>query len=223
MKVKIKKQGKKETYNTINSWSDVTLEKFAELTELSKGSKAKEAEETLATLSDMPRKLIKELSLRDVSIILGKMAELQEEQETILKKIIEIDGVEYGMHPDLSEITLGEFADIETLIKEGVEKNLPELMAILFRPITAKGESEDVYDIEAYDGKIKIRAEVMKKMSAEQVQSALVFFYGFGMVFLQTMRSYSMEQKQEMKALQTETLRKSGDGSEFSTASVTKV
>ena len=215
MKVKIKtKEGKKETYNTIDSWSDVTLEKFAELTELSKGSKAKEAEETLATLSDMPKKLIKELSLRDVSIILGKMAELQEEQETILKKIIEIDGVEYGMHPDLSEITLGEYADIETLIKEGIEDNLPELMAILFRPITAKGESEDVYDIEAYDGKIKIRAEVMKKMSAEQVQSALVFFYGFGMVFLQTMRLYSMEQKQEMKTSQMETLQKSGDGSE---------
>tara|TARA_R110002153_G_scaffold69366_1_gene183458 strand:+ start:504 stop:1148 length:645 start_codon:yes stop_codon:yes gene_type:complete len=214
MKVKIKKQGKKETYNTINSWSDVTLEKFAELTELSKGSKSKEAEETLAALSDMPRKLIKELSLRDVSIILGKMAELQGEQETILKKTIEIDGKEYGMHPDLSEITLGEYADIETLIKEGIEDNLPELMAILFRPITAKGESKDVYDIEAYDGKIKIRAEVMKKMSAEQVQSALVFFYGFGMVFLQTMRLYSMEQKQEMKTSQMETLPKSGDGSE---------
>ena len=214
MKVKIKKQGKKETYNTINSWSDVTLEKFAELTELSKGSKAKEAEETLAALSDMPRKLIKELSLRDVSIILGKMAELQGEQETILKKTIEIDGKEYGMHPDLSEITLGEYADIETLIKEGIEDNLPELMAILFRPITAKGESKDVYDIEAYDGKIKIRAEVMKKMSAEQVQSALVFFYGFGMVFLQTMRLYSMEQKQEMKTSQMEILPKSGDGSE---------
>ena len=212
MKVKIKKQGKKETYNTINSWSDVTLEKFAELTELSKGSKAKEAEETLAALSDMPRKLIKELSLRDVSIILGKMAELQGEQETILKKTIEIDGKEYGMHPDLSEITLGEYADIETLIKEGIENNLPELMAILFRHILEK--KNDVYDIEAYDGKIKIRAEVMKKMSAEQVQSALVFFYGFGMVFLQTMRLYSMEQKQEMKTSQMETLPKSGDGSE---------
>ena len=103
---------------------------------------------------------------------------------------------------------------LKHLIKEGIEDNLPELMAILFRPITAKGESKDVYDIEAYDGKIKIRAEVMKKMSAEQVQSALVFFYGFGMVFLQTMRLYSMEQKQEMKTSQMEILPKSGDGSE---------
>tara|TARA_R110001583_G_scaffold59860_8_gene178097 strand:+ start:1661 stop:2305 length:645 start_codon:yes stop_codon:yes gene_type:complete len=214
MKVKIKNKGKKETYNTINSWSDVTLEKFAQLTELSKGSTSKEAEETLATLSDMPKELIKKLSLRDVSVILGKMAELQGEQDTILKKVIEIDGIEYGMHPNLDEITLGEFADIETIIKEGIEDNLAELMAILFRPITAKGESEDVYDIEAYDGKIKIRAEAMKKMTASQVQSALVFFYAFGMVFLQTMESYSTEQKKVMKALQTAASQKSGDGSE---------
>ena len=212
MKVKIKKDGKKKTYNTISSWEDVTLEKWIALTGLAEGSKTKEAEETIAMLSDIPRKVVKELSLRDVAVILGKMGGLQSEQDTILKKVIEIDGVEYGMHPDFSEITLGEYADIETLIKEGVEKNLPELMAILFRPILEK--KNDVYDIEAYDGKIKIRAEVMKKMSAEQVQSALVFFYGFGMVFLQTMRLYSMEQKQEMKTSQMETLPKSGDGSE---------
>ena len=199
MKVKIKKDGKKKTYNTINSWEDVTLEKWIALTELSEGSKTKEAEETIAMLSDIPRKVVKELSLRDVAIILGKMGGLQSEQDTILKKIIEIDGTEYGMHPDLSEITLGEYADIETMIKEGIEKNLPELMAILFRPIVEK--ENDVYDIEAYDGKIKIRAEVMKKMAASQVQSALVFFYALGMMFLQTMQLYLVERTKEMKTL----------------------
>ena len=61
MKVKIKKEGKKKTYNTINSWADVTLEKWIALTELSEGSKTKEAEETIALLSDIPRKLVKEL------------------------------------------------------------------------------------------------------------------------------------------------------------------
>ena len=199
MKVKIKKEGKKKTYNTINSWEDVTLEKWMALTELAEGSKTKEAEETIAMLSDIPRKVVKELSLRDVAVILGKMGGLQSEQDTILKKVIEIDGVEYGMHPDLSEITLGEYADIETMIKEGIEKNLPELMAILFRPIVEK--ENDVYEIEAYDGKIKIRAEVMKKMAASQVQSALVFFYALGMIFLQTMQSFSEERTQEMKTL----------------------
>ena len=54
----------------------------------------------------------------------------------------------------------------------------------------------------------------MKKMTASQVQSALVFFYAFVMVFLQTMESYSTEQKKVMKALQTAALQKNGDGSE---------
>ena len=64
--------------------------------------------------------------------------------------------------------------DIETFIKQDIEKNLPEVMAILYRPIVE--EKNKVYTIQAYDGNIAIRAEEMRKMSAEQVQSALVFF-----------------------------------------------
>ena len=167
MKVKIKKKGKEKTYNLIDSWSDVTLEKWIELIDIETGSKTKEAEETIAAFSDMPKKLVKELSLRDVAIIMEKIAELQVEQSTLLKKVIEIDGVEYGMHPNLDSITLGEYADIETLIKDGLEKNMPELMAVLFRPVIEKSESNsEAYTIEAYDGEIAIRAEEMKKMAA---------------------------------------------------------
>ena len=138
MKVKIKKEGKKETYNLIDSWSDVTLEKWMQVIDAATGSKTKEAEETIAALSDIPKKLVKELPLRDVAIIMGKVAGLQSKQKTLLKKIIEIDGVEYGMHPDLNSITLGEYADIESFIKDGLEKNMPEIMDVLFIPVTEK-------------------------------------------------------------------------------------
>ena len=221
MKVKIKKQGKQETYNLINSWSDVTLEKWIELVGLEEGSKTKEAEETIAALSDIPKKLIKELSLRDVAIIMGKVAELQSEQGTELKKVFEIDGVEYGMHPDLSEITLGEYADIESFIKAGLEKNMPEIMSVLFRPIAEKNGA--AYVIEAYDGNINIRAEQMKKMSAEQVQASLFFFSNLGKELLKILPSFLMERTQEIvEELKEKTLEKSGDGSESSTGSVIK-
>ena len=105
MKVKIKKEGKQETYNLINSWSDVTLEKWLEVIDLETGSKTEEAEGTIAAFSDMPKKLIKELPLKDVAIIMSKIAELQGEQETVLKKTFEIEGVEYGMHPNLDDLT----------------------------------------------------------------------------------------------------------------------
>ena len=212
MKVKIKKAGKTKTYNLIDSWSDVTLERWLKLVGLDEESKTKEAEETIAALSDMPRKLVKELSLRDVAAIMGKVAEIQVQQDSSLKKVIEIEGVEYAMHPNLDDITLGEYADIESIVKDGIQKNLPELMAILFRPVLSR--EDDVCVIAAYDGNIRKRAEIMKKMSAEQVQSALVFFYHLGMVFLKTLPLYLVERKMEMKELQMETSPKSGDGSE---------
>tara|TARA_R110000751_G_scaffold111095_1_gene209004 strand:- start:364 stop:1005 length:642 start_codon:yes stop_codon:yes gene_type:complete len=213
MKVKIKKEGKKKTYNTINSWADVTLETWLKVIDLETGTKTKEAKETIAALSDIPNKVIDELSLRDVALIMGKLAELQSEQDTVLKKIIELEGKQYAFHPDLSNITLGEYADIETFIKDGLDKNIPELMAILFRPIVEK--DKEVYAIAAYDGEIAIRAEKMKQMSAEQVQSALVFFWTFVITFSETLHSFLMEQTQEMtRELKMEILPKDGGGSE---------
>ena len=213
MKVKIKKQGKKKTYNTIESWDDVTLERWVKLLTADTESKTKEAEETIVALSDMPLKLVKELSLRDVAVIFGKLAEIQGGESVELKRVMEIDGVDYGFHPDLSEITLGEYADIESFVKEGLEKNMPEIMAILFRPVLKK--KDNAYTIEAYDGNITMRKEVMKKMSASQVQAALFFFSNLGKELSLIMELYSMELKQEMlKEVQTKILQSVGDGSE---------
>ena len=213
MQVKVKKEGKQETYNLIDSWSDVTLEKWLKIVDFETESKTEQAEETIAALSNMPKDLVKELSLRDVAVIMSKIAELQSKQDTTLKKVIEIDGVEYGMHPNLDDITLGEYADIETFIKNGIEKNMPELMAVLFRPV--KERNGEAYTIEAYDGDITIRAEQMKKMSADQVQSSMVFFWSLGNELLKILPLYLMERTQEIaKGLQTETLPKGGDGSE---------
>ena len=214
MKVKIKKQGKVKEFKLINKWSDVTLEKWLKLIDFHNGSKSSEATETIAALSDIPKKLIKQLELKDVAVIMGRVAELQQKQNSSLKKIIEVEGKEYGFHPDLDSITLGEYADIETFIKNDIEKHLPELMSILYRPITERGEN-GVYTIQAYDGNIRIRTEQMKKMSAEQVQSALVFFYHLGNVLLTTLPSYLMDRLKEMKMQsQQNPLQKNGVGLE---------
>jgi hypothetical protein len=197
MKVKIKKQGKVKEFKLINSWSDVTLSTWLQLIDFETGTKTEEATETIAALSDIPKKLIKELSLSDVAVIMSKVGELQQEQDTKLKRIIEINGVEYGFHPDLDSISLGEYADIEQFIKNGIDSSLPELMAVLYRPIKLK--KNDIYIIDSYDGDIRLRAEEMKQMSAEQVQSALVFFYTLGKVLSEIMPLYLMERLKETK------------------------
>lgn len=197
MKVKIKKEGKVKQFKLINSWADVNLSTWIKLVDFATGTKTEEATETIAALSDIPKKLIKELSLSDVAGIMSKIAELQAKQDTTLKRIIEINEVEYGFHPDLNKITLGEYADVEQFIKNGIETNLPELMAILYRPI--KYKKENIYIIDAYDGEITMRTEEMKQMSAEQVQSALFFFYNFAKVLSGILPSYLMDRLKETK------------------------
>jgi len=197
MKVKIKKEGKVKEFKLINSWSDVSLSTWLQLIDFETGTKTEEATETIAALSDIPKKLIKELSLSDVAVIMSKVGELQAKQDTKLKRIIEINDVEYGFHPDLDSISLGEYADIEQFIKNGIDKQLPELMSVLYRPIKLK--KNDIYIIEPYDGDIRLRAEEMKLMSAEQVQSALVFFYTLGKVLSEILPLYLMERLKETK------------------------
>ena len=197
MQVKIKKEGKTKTFNLIKKWSDVTLETWLKLIDFEKGTKTEEATETIAALSNIPKNLVKELALADVAQIMSLVGAMQQEQDSVLKRLIMVNKIEYGFHPNLDDITLGEYADIETYIKAGIEKHLPELMAVLYRPI--KEKKNDIYIIEAYDGDIRMRAEEMKQMSAEQVQSALVFFYTLGKVLSEILPLYLMERLKETK------------------------
>lgn len=195
MKVKIKKGDKTKNYKLINKWSEVTLEKWLKLVKLESGSKSKEAVETITALSNIPRQLVNELTVKDVAVIMEKLSEVQLKQNSSLCRIIEVEGVAYGFHPDLDEITLGEYADIETFIKNGIENHLPDLMAVLYRPITDK--KNDVYTIEAYDGNIRMRSETFKKMKAEEVQSAMVFFWVFVNELFQILPLYLMDRLKE--------------------------
>jgi hypothetical protein len=86
-------------------------------------------------------------------------------------------------------------------------------MAVLYRPI--KEKKNDIYIIAAYDGDIRLRAEEMKKMSAEQVQSALVFFYHFAKELSMILPLYLMERlKETKKQLQPKISQVNGVGSE---------
>jgi hypothetical protein len=213
MKVKINKDGKVKEFKLIDKWEDVTIETYSKLMTFTNGTKSSEALATLTELSNIPKELLNQLELKHIVLMLEKLSHLQSQEDTTLKNIIEINGVEYGFMPDLDSISLGMYADIETFIKNGIDKNLPELMAVLYSPIKLK--KNDIYIIEPYDGDIRLRAEEMKQMSATQVHSALVFFYHFGSVLLTTLQLSLIEVLQGMKTQsQVNPLPTSGDGSE---------
>lgn len=84
--------------------------------------------------------------------------------------------VEFGMIPDLNNISFGEYIDLDRYISDWAQMH--KAMAILFRPITAK--KGEFYEIEEYEGSDKY-AGYMLYMPANIAIGALVFFYRLGM------------------------------------------
>ena len=98
-------------------------------------------------------------------------------------------------------------------MEDGYINYLPEIMAVLYRPVIKKDGKD--YTIEAYNGKIEERKKIFRNMKANEVQTALVFFWNFGSELLTTLQSYLMKTKlMKLKSNTTEILQTSGVGLE---------
>ena len=196
MNISIDNKGKKESFTLINSWKDVTIEKFARLVKYQELSGAQLSLHTIGLFTDIPKKLIKQLDVVSLGKILEVINQLQVEDTEVYTLTFNHEGIDYGIIPDMSAITLGEYADIETFLSGELVDNLCDIAAVLFRPITEKYEGG--YTIEAYDlQSAKKRSLSFKTLSASQVQHALVFFWNLGSGLLAASGLYSMDLIQE--------------------------
>lgn len=126
------------------------------------------------------------------------------EQKPGLQKSFWLNNVEYGFVPDLDEITLGEYIDLDTYM--GDWDNIEIAMNVLYRPIKQKlGEK---YLIEDYNPDLKDR---LVNMPMDAVFGSILFFYRLGIELSKTMMNY-LENKEEKQLLQELDLEKSGDG-----------
>ena len=69
-----------------------------------------------------------------------------------LQQFIWIDGIEYGLEPNLSNMSYGAYADITQYDTITIDDNWAKIMSILYRPVTKK--VRDTYEIERYTGRI---------------------------------------------------------------------
>ena len=124
-------------------------------------------------------------------------------QKPELVRFFKMKGIEYGFHPCLEDLTLGEYIDLDTYI--GDMDNLHRAMNVLYRPI--KQKYEEKYLIEDYTGE---DPDKMKDMPMDAVLSSILFFYHLGMDLSQAMMSYLEEE--EIALVQQQILGKNGDG-----------
>lgn len=106
-------------------------------------------------------------------------------------------GVEYGFEPNLDDMTMGQFVDIDSI--KDYRAELPRLMSILYRPITEKLAM--TYRIEPYKP-IEDMA-LYEAMPTSVAFGMMLFFWSIGNNFLSDTLKYTKPQAQASKPSKT--------------------
>jgi hypothetical protein len=94
-------------------------------------------------------------------------------QQPDLVRFFKMNGVNYGFHPNLEELTLGEYIDLDTYI--GNWDNMSLAMNVLYRPV--KQRSANKYLIEEYN---PLNKDSMAYMPLDAVISSIFFLFLLG-------------------------------------------
>ena len=127
-----------------------------------------------------------------------------------------LNGIEYGFIPDLDEMSLGEYIDLDNNVSKWEQMHVA--MNVLYRPI--KTSKVGKYNIEEYDVK---NPEKMKDMPLGAAIGSVFFFLNLGME-LSKHTIHSSNNQTEMEAIQEQlTSEQSGVGINQFMGSLTEI
>jgi len=201
---------KNKDYTIPEKWNQIGLGMYQEFM-----SKTKDVTDTtildkiaISSFTGLSINLIDKIRKQDIDAVKTELNKLLNvKMNTTLNTIIEIDGIDFGFHPKLKDLTFGEFVDLDNYLSEPWE-NMHYIMAILYRPITSQKKKK--YAIEEYDSdKSFDRANLFKdNLSVATVNGAASFFLTIGKEYQVALQSSLSKQQREMKKkkeLQTQT------------------
>ena len=134
---------------------------------------------------------VMQIKFNDSEFIVNTLTEMFEQKPNLVTKF-KLNNKVYGFHPQLDDLTLGEYIDLDTFV--GDWENIEKAMAVLYRPVVNK--LKDKYTIEEY--KVGIDAEILD-MPMDAVLSSIFFLWNLGLDLSQTMMNYL--DKEETQAL----------------------
>lgn len=139
----------------------------------------------------------------DVNRITSILADMFEKKPNLVQKF-KMNGIEYGFIPNLDNMSLGEYVDLDNYLSKW--ESMEYAMAVLYRPITNK--LKDKYTIEEYKAKDQ---DIMKDMPMDAVLGSMFFFYRLGIDLSRVMMNY-LEQEEVTNSRLQDSLRQNGAG-----------
>lgn len=164
------------TFSIPKKNSDVTIEQFVAFN----SNKTDVGRAAIATGKTV--KEIEGLTFHAIDTIVSLFEEVCEQPNAKHEQTFVIEAMRLGFIPDLNSMSFREHVDLEVLSqavwKQGGEinyKELPRLLAVLFRPVKRKLGAH--YEIEPYDSsKVNQYIYFINKMTIDRLNGAMVFF-----------------------------------------------
>jgi len=148
-------------------------------------------------------KEVMNLQLRDTEEIVSIITALFDNKPELVKRFT-LNGVQYGFQPQLDEITLGEYIDLDTFI--GDWENMEKAMNVLYRPVLVNVKER--YSIEEY--RVGTEQQIMD-MPMDAVMSSIFFLWNLGLDLSKNMTNY-LEGAETKTLTHFLSLQKNGDG-----------
>ena len=195
----------KLTIDIPSSLNDITLGQYKEFLNIQKNIKDEKFLEVkmIEIFCNLKSSQVMLLKVKDSEKISKTINDIFDKKPKLVTHF-KIKNKEYGFHPQLDELTLGEYIDLDTYI--GDWENMEKTMNVLYRPVIAK--LKDKYTIDEY--KVET-SEALLNMPMDAVLSSVLFFYHLGIDLSKAMMNY-LEDKQETNLVQYLNSEASGDG-----------
>lgn len=181
-------------YEFPERWDELTLGKYQAAMLLANiEDKMDLTIKLLSVISGINEEELLDLPYTSFNKLKGIVDSLLKLKEDKIKLTLTIDGVEYGMFQEISNILTREFLDLDTLVNDtdNAIQNLHIIMGILYRKIIKKNKKG--YTLEKYDSDLLMdRANLFKeKMTCDVVFAALSFSLALVTSFTQYTKDYS--------------------------------
>jgi hypothetical protein len=187
------------------SLEDITLrqyKKFLKLQEKVKDEKLLNAK-MIEIFCGIKLEQVMLLKLSDSQEIIDLLLKVFESKPSLVSKF-KLNGIEYGFHPELDDLTLGEYIDLDTFI--GDWDNMEKAMNVLYRPVLVK--MKDKYSIDSY---VLENDVLLLDMPMNAVMSSIFFLWNLGLD-LSTIMTNSLEDKESQVLTQYLNSQRNGVG-----------
>jgi len=142
--------------------------------------------ERVMVIINKSREYCESLKADSVFTIITLFNEVVDSASSNFERVITVNGKRLGFLPDINSMTFREHVDLDqlaqTIWREGKEcdyRELPRLMAIMFRPVTE--QVGEYYNIQKYDlDKMNSYLPEIMELTLDRVNGALLFFSNIG-------------------------------------------